>query len=184
MTNCESVRDSLGAWLDGELKPADAHSLQLHVEQCAACARERQQLDQLEAVLKRVIRSGAPDIAFEPFWNGVQKRIEERTEERTRWHSGLSDWAQAVFAVPRLAWAVPVVIGLLLGLLSLDSLVPVWKKDAQRENFASVESIDSYGRNVALFRDNEAKTTVIWLYQNQEGEDESSRETTEPSPSF
>jgi anti-sigma factor RsiW len=180
MTNCESVRASLGAWLDGELKPADARSLQLHVAQCADCARERQQLDQLEVVLKRVIGSGATDIAFEPFWHGVQKRI----EERTTWYAGLSDWAQSVFAAPGLAWAVPVVIGLLLALLSLDSLVPLWRPDAQRENFAAVESIDSYGRNIALFRDNDTKTTVIWLYQNQEGEDESAGETTEPSPSF
>jgi anti-sigma factor RsiW len=180
MMTCESVRESLGAWLDGELKPADARSLQLHIEQCAACARERKQLDQLEAVLKRVIGSGAPDIAFEPFWHGVQKRI----EERTTWHAGLTDWAQSVFAAPGLAWAVPVVIGLILGFLSLDSLVPLWRQHAQRDHFASVESIDSYGQNVALFRDSETKTTVIWLYQNQEGEDESSGETTEPSPSF
>jgi hypothetical protein len=33
-----------------------------------------------------------------------------------------------------------------------------------------VESIDAHGRSVALLRENESKTTVIWLYQNEEGE--------------
>jgi anti-sigma factor RsiW len=180
MTTCESVRESLGAWLDGELKPADARSIQQHLDQCVACARERRQLNEVDSLLKRVIGSGAQEIAFEPFWRGVQQRIEDR---RT-WYAGLSEWSQQISAAPTLAWAVPVVIVLLLVLLSLDSLVPVWRQDAQRNNFASVESIDSYGRNVALFRDNETKTMVIWLYQNQEGENASSGETAEANPSF
>ncbi len=46
-------------------------------------------------------------------------------------------------------------------------------------NFASVESIDAHGRNVALLREDETKTTVIWLYQNQEGENENCRRNCE-----
>lgn len=180
MTNCESVRESLGAWLDGELDAADARSIQLHVDQCAACSRERKQLDRLESVLKSVLGDRGSELAFEPFWLGVQQRIEIK---RT-WYSDVTEWAQSAFVVPRLAWAVPVVLVLLLGLLSLDWDLSVWRQETQRNNFASVESIDAHGRNVALFRDSETKTTVIWLYQNQEGEDESSGETTEASPSF
>ncbi|HSE89399.1 MAG TPA: hypothetical protein VLJ79_24515 [Candidatus Binatia bacterium] len=90
-------------------------------------------------------------------------------------------WARATFAGPGLAWVVPAVIIIVLGALSFDSF---WKLRAQRNNFAAVESIDAHGRNVALLREDETKTTVIWLYQNQEGEDESSGEITEASPSF
>ena len=91
------------------------------------------------------------------------------------------EWARSRFAAPGLAWAVPAVIVVLLGVLSLDSF---WKLGSQRNNFAAVESIDAHGRNVALLREDETKTTVIWLYQNQEGEDESSGENTETKPSF
>jgi anti-sigma factor RsiW len=180
MTHCENVRELLGAWLDGELNPGDASSIQLHVDQCAACNRERQQLDRLQSVIAGVVGAGAAEIAFEPFWQGVQQRI----SERSTWRARLPGWFESAFSPLRLAWAVPAVIALLLGLLSLESLVPSWRQEAQRNNFASVESIDAYGRNVALFRDNDTNTTVIWLYQNQEGEDDSSGEPTETGHSF
>jgi anti-sigma factor RsiW len=180
MTNCESVREFLGAWLDGELSPVDTRSVQLHVDHCADCNRERQQLDRLQSVLTSVVRARGSEIAFEPFWEAVQQRI----AERSTWRARLGGWFESAFSPPRLAWAVPAVIALVLGLLSLESIVPTWKQQAQRNNFASVESIDAYGLNVALFRDNDSNTTVIWLYQKQEGEDDSSGQPAETGHSF
>jgi len=180
MTNCESVRELLGAWLDGELSSVDARSIQLHVDQCADCKREQQELDRLQSVLTSVVRAGASEIAFEPFWQGVQQRI----AQRSTWHARLTGWFELTFSPLRLAWAVPAMIALLLGVLSLESVVPTWRQEAQRSNFAAVESIDAYGLNVALFRDSDTNTTVIWLYQNQEGDDDSSGEPTETSHSF
>jgi hypothetical protein len=134
-------------------------------------------LEQLHSSLKSLLESDVPRVAFEPFWRGVRERI---TEKRS-WHEEVMKWARATFAGPGLAWVVPAVIIIVLGALSFDSF---WKLRAQRNNFAAVESIDAHGRNVALLREDETKTTVIWLYQNQEGEDESSGEITEASPSF
>ena len=121
--------------------------------------------------------SNVPRLAFEPFWAGVQERI---TKKRS-WREAVMEWVRSTFAGPGLAWTVPAVIVVLLAVFSLDSF---WKLGSQRNNFAAVESIDAHGRNVALLREDETKTTVIWLYQNQEGEDESSGENTETSPSF
>jgi hypothetical protein len=69
----------------------------------------------------------------------------------------------------------------LLGVLSWDLF---WRLGPPANSFTAVESIDAYGRNVALLREDETKTTVIWLYQNQEGEDESPGTNTENSHSF
>jgi hypothetical protein len=40
MTSCESIREMLVAWLDGELPAGDASAVQRHVESCSACADE------------------------------------------------------------------------------------------------------------------------------------------------
>lgn len=178
MTHCESVRESLGAWLDGELHSADAGSIQAHLDECASCSRDCRQLDRLQSALKGALAAQASELAFEPFWHGVQQRIQDK---RT-WRVVLSEWVESTFSAPPLAWAVPALILAFLGLWSLNSVVPVWRQEAQRNNFASVESIDAYGRNVALFREDETKTTVIWLYQ--EGENDSAGEASETSPSF
>lgn len=177
MTDCKLIRESLGRWLDGELGGSDAEAIRVHLESCAACNVERRQLEKLQVSLKSLLVSDVPRIAFEPFWSGVRERI---TTKRS-WHEGIMEWARSTFAGPGLAWTVPAVIVVLLAVFSLDS---IWKLGAPRNNFAAVESIDAHGRNVALLREDETKTTVIWLYQNQEGENESSGENTETSPSF
>jgi len=180
MKDCNSVRESLGVWLDGELGRFESEAVRFHLENCPACDAERRQLEKLELSLKGILVAEAPRLAFEPFWSALEARI----NQKRAWHEDLLEWFRWTFTAPRLAWAVPAVILLLLGALSLDSLFPGWRPGAQRNNFASVESIDGYGRNVALLREDETRTTVIWLYHNPEGENESTGETGDTRPSF
>lgn len=180
MSECERFRESLGAWLDGELKRSDSEAVRAHVESCLGCQQERRQLEKLQLALASVLKSEGSGIAFEALWSGVQERIGRKRV----WHRALLEWSRGVLAGPRLAWAIPAVIVLLLGVFSLNSFWPGFPFGDSRSNFTSVESIDTYGRNVAVLRENKTKTTVIWLYQNQEGDNESSDDTTETRPSF
>lgn len=176
MIDCKSASESLSAWLDGELRGSEAEAVRAHLEVCLQCGEQRRQMEKLQGALKDALELRASSLRFEPFWHGVRERITQRPKRS----AAMMDFIHSAFAAPRLAWAIPVVIVALLGALSI---VPGWR--AQRNNFASVESIDPYGRNVAVLRENETKTTVIWLYQNPEGENEPSSETADPSgPSF
>jgi hypothetical protein len=180
MTNCETIRESIGSWLDGELSPGDSGSVRAHVASCAACGEVRRQLEKLHLALKDELAAAGTGIEFMPFWREVQQRI----NQKRAWHEELIDWCRDFFTAPRIAWSVPVVIALVLALFSLDSYLPGWRFGGARNNFAAVDSIDAYGRSVALLRENESKTTVIWLYQDQEGENESAEDTTKSGPAF
>lgn len=180
MKSCSGIKESIGAWLDGELKQDAAEAVRAHIEGCSPCQEERRQLERLQIALKSTLDSEASRVAFEPLWEGVRQRI----AHKRRWRDALLEGARDICAGPRLAWAVPALILVLLGVFSLDSFSPGWRLFGTRNNFASVESIDAHGRNVALLREDETKTTVIWLYQNQEGEDESTGEATDTRPSF
>lgn len=173
MKNCESIQESLGAWLDGELKQADAEALRLHVEGCAACGEAQRKVLKLNTAVKAVMVP-ASEIAFEPFWLGVRTRIEEKRSWTAEWAEKL----RSLFAPSSLAWAVPAVI---VAILAVANFLP---GRGPRNNFAAVESIDAHGRNVALLREDETKTTVIWLYQNPEGENESTGENPKKGPTF
>ena len=180
MKKCENFRESLGAWLDGELGQSQAEEVRSHIETCAVCREERRELELVNVWLKRALQPAGERLAFESFWRGVRQRI----SEKRAWHRELREWVEASFTPPRLAWGVPAILVIVLIGLSIDSWWPGGRSGAQQNNFAAVDSIDAYGRNVALLREDETKTTVIWLYQNQEGDNETPAESPETKPSF
>lgn len=178
--SCDDIRDIIGAWLDGELSRSGAEEVRVHLESCSFCREERRQLERLQTSLERVLAAGPANLTAEVFWRGVERRI----KQRRAWREDFVGWLGELSQLPRLAWFIPAVIVLLLVVMSLDSFLPGLRLRAQRNNFAAVDSIDAFGRNVAVLRDDETKTTVIWLYQNQEGEDEPTGDKSEASPSF
>ena len=180
MTNCETIRESIGSWLDGELSTGESDSVRAHVASCADCGETRRQLEKLNLALKNDLAAAAARLEFLPFWRAVQQRI----NQKRGWHEELLDWCRDFFSAPRIAWLVPAVIALALAVFSIDSYLPGWRFGGARNNFAAVESIDAHGRSVALLRENESKTTVIWLYQDQEGENEAAEDATKSSPAF
>jgi len=180
MMDCEAIKRSLETWLDGALGPLEAEAVQRHVEVCPLCRGEKTRLERLEASLKSVLEERASGIAFEPFWGGVRQRIQEKRS----WHVRLLNWATPAFSPQRLTWAIPLVIVFLIGLFSLEEFFPGWVWGPSRSNLTAVESIDAHGLNVALFRQSKTKTLVIWLFQHQEDEDESFRESGQGEPSF
>jgi anti-sigma factor RsiW len=176
MSHCESLQESIGRWLDGELPSAESDAVASHVAGCADCGAARQRLEKIQLTLGTMLTAEAARLEFPPFWREVQRRIETKRP----WHEELIETVQSLFSVSRLAWAVPAAILLVLGFLSLAK----WPGGVETNNYASVESIDAHGRNVALLREDKTKTTIIWLYQDPEGEDENVEETTKTGPAF
>ncbi|HEY3302501.1 MAG TPA: zf-HC2 domain-containing protein [Candidatus Binatia bacterium] len=179
MRDCEAIKKSLGAWLDGELDAAQAAEIQLHVQGCASCSDEKGRLERLDFSLKRLLETNASQIDFKTFWAGVSQRIAADVS----WSTRAMDWVRAVFFTPRLKWAVSATVVVLVAVLSLDQFFPGWRGNGQT-NMASVESIDGHGFNVALLREAKTKTTVIWLFENQESEDETPTESASGDTAF
>jgi hypothetical protein len=134
----------------------------------------------LNVTMKAVLESEAVRLDAQLFWHNVRERIETTGP----WYHGLAEWLGAAFRAPSFAWTVPAVIVVLIGALYFDLLSQSWSIGTPGTNFATVESIDAYGRNVALLREHESKTTVIWLYQNPDSENEGSGEVVDKGPAF
>lgn len=177
MSDCERIEPALERWIDGELNAADGAMVRDHVSDCARCRAAQRGLEQIHAQLHHALVEDAPKLEFAPFWRAIEGRL----HERPAWHREILDRLRSAFAPPRTAWAIPAVIALLIGLFSYDSYFSFGRP---RNNLATVVSIDSHGRSVALLREDESKTTVIWLYQNPEGDDEAVEETPQPGPAF
>ena len=178
MTDCANIQERLGAWLDGESNRVEGERVELHLQQCPLCLGEKSRIERLGAALKNTLEAEAANLPFGPFWAGVHARI---VDEQS-WQERVFDWFRLTLTPPRLAWAIPAVILLLLGVLSLDRFVP--GLGFGQTNLASVESIDGHGMNVALLRESKTKSTVIWLFEDHEGETESAAEPASADPAF
>jgi hypothetical protein len=177
MNECERVEESLARWLDGELSATENEQVRAHVSGCANCSAAQGRAERLDRALQESLTADAGKIAFPLFWRELERRIEAKRP----WYSDLLVRARTFGSAPRAAWAVPALIAILIAILSYESYFPTVRP---RSNLATVESIDAYGRSVALLREDESKTTVIWLYQNQEDDDEAAEETPQPGPAF
>lgn len=65
--NCEETRARLGAWVDGQLEPAEVAALESHVSMCAECRAELKSLRALHADLVRAFeapRAAAAQVAL------------------------------------------------------------------------------------------------------------------------
>jgi Putative zinc-finger len=178
--HCEEIQRSLEAWLDRELSQSEAERVESHLLECPQCSEDRRQLERLHDVLRNSLQARASGLTFEPFWNEVHRRILEQKP----WYVELLEWARLTLYPVKLTWAIPVVIVLLLLVLSLEQFVPGWGLGPGTGNLAAVESIDGHGLNVAVFREAKTKTTVIWIFQNQEGEDEAAEESASGDSAF
>src|SRR5918997_3767038 len=117
MSRCESTRETVGPGLEGDLAAGKAEATRLHVEGCAACSEERHRLERLHSTMRMVLESNGSELQFDPFWQGVQQRI----AQQSNWYNELGDWFRRTCTAPRLAWAVPAVIVIMLAGLSIDA---------------------------------------------------------------
>ena len=76
MLTCYWTRRRLGAWLDGALDEATAHSTAAHVAACGVCQREAGELRRLHSLLSSTVTIADPD--WTGFWPGVVRGIEDR----------------------------------------------------------------------------------------------------------
>ncbi len=75
---CESYQVLMSGELDGELEPADRQTLQAHLDECAACRDEFEQMRQLVTATSQLCVEPPPEEVWDTFLDGVYNRLERR----------------------------------------------------------------------------------------------------------
>ena len=116
---CARVDRRLSEWLDGELDPALAREVTTHLSQCAACARRAEELRRVSGLLADLPRLEARA----PVAARVLERLEMEAEARRPALAVLFRGFAAArpLMLPSLAPAALVLVGVLAGVLALDS---------------------------------------------------------------
>lgn len=124
MSSCESIKDYLGPYLDGEVAPTVRREVENHLSFCHGCESE---LDELRAIAAAIAEPVAVSIP-PSLWHGIESRLENQATTRHAFMNILR--SRSGFAV---AAGIAILVG--LGLFAL----PLGRDPGSQAQAASVD---------------------------------------------
>jgi anti-sigma factor RsiW len=171
MMNCRETRPLIPLFLDGELEARQMRAVALHSTRCSECEQELSQLERLQETISTQIAAEVDAIDAGLVWEGVAARIDTVT---IPWHRRLGDWWQSVRPVWRplvpisaAALAVACVLAVVLWQGRQPASLEPPAQVAAVDNSAILDSVQSNVGNVALLREPETNTMVLWINDNE-----------------
>lgn len=76
--NHEKIKTLIAAYVDGELENGDKKTVEAHLEGCAECRRELEELTRLEEVLKKMELKKPSQDTWGLYWSSVYNKMERR----------------------------------------------------------------------------------------------------------
>jgi anti-sigma factor RsiW len=163
--NCREGRPLLPLFLDGELDARQMREVALHCTRCGDCESELRGMERLQDVLVARIRAEVAEIDSNRIWAAVAPRLDSvarpwyvRVRERwddvgPRWQT----WAPVSAAVA----AAGLTAILLWGGQPRGTEPSPWASSG--DNSAIVDSVQSNVESLALLREPETNTMVLWI---------------------
>jgi hypothetical protein len=166
--NCRESRPLLPLFLDGELDARQMREVALHSTRCGECEHELRGMERLQELISSRVQAEVVQVDLSRIWAGVAPRLEsvrrpwyERLRER--WEELGPRW-QTLVPVSAAA-AVAAVLAMLLWQGQQASVEPTQWASAM-DNSAIVDTVQSNVEQVAVLREPETNTTVLWITDN------------------
>ena len=161
--NCREARPLLPLFFDGEIEARRMRAVALHSTRCRECEESLRGLERLQDALVTHVSSQLDEIDFNRVWDGVAPRLDSSPRSLGQ---RLADWWGAVdfgrvrHAPVYAALATACVLAILL-----------WQRDtvhppgdiASVDNSAILDSVQSDVATLAVLREPETNTLVLWI---------------------
>ncbi len=155
------LRRRIGAYLDGALDEGWTRMAASHLEACARCRRQADELRRLKGLMVRAVAAGTPD--WTGFWPGLVRRIEDGRAAKPveiGWR-----WPRAVWR-PRLAFGGAVTLALLLALGLWQAFYPTPTLADGVD--VSAARTDVPTATVMVYTTPERDFAVVWVFDSDD----------------
>ncbi len=164
--NCRESRPLLPLFLDGELEARQMRAVALHSTRCPGCEDELRQIERLQELVATHVAQQVEAIDLSALWARVGPRLKATAPP---WHERLREWWWEVRSEGRRGW-LPVSAAV-VGAAGVLAMI-LWQAQRPTEpaqlasavdNSAILDSVQSNVDSVALLREPETNTLVLWI---------------------
>lgn len=172
--NCRETIPLLSLFVDGELDARQMRGVALHTTRCAGCEGELRRIERLQDSIADYINARVDEVDLSDLWTRISPRIGSVPHS---WLVRLSDWwetRQTSWVVRAPLYAAAAAAALLAFSLwqSPDRPQPLHPVEvaSSADNSVILDSVKSDAEALALLREPETNTLVLWVSDDVLGE--------------
>ncbi len=162
---CSSVSTFLEKYFDQEVTDKEKLFVEGHLQDCPACRDVLRSMEELRTLIKVPVDEAAQKEDFPWVWQKIEREI--RLQKKLPWWQSVRSWLDVSPLFKKKVW-IPAVATLMVLLFVTGQII--FKKTPSYPDASVVEYVESGTNNVMIYNLENAKVTVIWVFEGPENE--------------
>jgi len=158
--SCSAVSKLLEKYFDQEVTDEERSLVDGHLLECGACQGVLNSMEKLRDLVRAPVEEALQKEDFPWVWQKIERGI--RLEEKRTLGETLRLWLQVSPFSQRKVW-IPAVAA--ISMILILTIPLLFKKSSSYPGPSVVEYIESQTNNVMVYESEDAKVTVIWLFE-------------------
>ncbi|MBM4306546.1 MAG: hypothetical protein FJ123_07400 [Deltaproteobacteria bacterium] len=164
--SCSSIAQMLEKYFDRQATDQEKSLVENHLSDCTICQEKLGDLEGLRMFIKAPVDAALRQETFPWIWERIEKGI--RQERKLSWWESLRSWLDLSPLFRKRVWIPAMATAIILILVTSPLLF--FKKDPSYSERSVVEYVESGVYNVMVYESENAKVTVIWLFEGPQNE--------------
>lgn len=157
---CSSVSTFLEKYFDQEVTDKEKLFVEGHLQDCPACRDVLRSMEELRTLIKVPVDEAAQKEDFPWVWQKIEREI--RLQKKLPWWQSVRSWLDVSPLFKKKVW-IPAVATLMVLLFVTGQII--FKKTPSYPDASVVEYVESGTNNVMIYNLENAKVTVIWVFE-------------------
>jgi anti-sigma factor RsiW len=167
--DCSFIMKLLEKFLDQEVTNEERALVESHLQGCPLCQESLRSMERLGDLIKNPAEEAAVRENFPWVWEKIERGI--KSKEKLHLWGSFQSWLDMTLLLRRKV-LIPVAAAMMIVVLLTASLL--FMKTPSYHDQSVVEYVESQNYNVMIYESEDAKVTVIWLFDGPEEESSAS----------